>query len=428
MKTMLLLIGLCTLVCGCRGGGNNELLERDLRLQEDRLYQLQDALDQCQAMLDASRRENEAIKRELVGGDRGAMPESGVPGNIEGPSIEMPGDDAPASRLAPPKRKTSPSRKPKAQPDGVPDVDIDLGSPADAEEVPADPADEDAPRKRTSGRGASSKVTDKRVVKLALNRQLTGGLSHDGHMGDEGIMVVFEPRNAVGQLVKEPGDVSIVVVDPAVTGAGARVARWDFTADEVSQHFKKSALGQGLHFELPWPSNPPKHKKLQLFVRYVGSDGRKINADQPINIDSNDRQAKTWKQSASSSKSSGKSNTATNGATNRVPRDSIKRREPQFLTSQDPGKNANALQGKLDRLHDTWRESTSKESRGESKAVVAASEPGDVIRIPDGPNDPDIRAEAQARALAEAKADGRTPSAERKVEAVTERPMWKPYR
>ena len=442
MKTILLVCGLCLVVGGCRGGGGSELLERELRLQEDRLFQLQDALDQCQAMLDASRRENQAIKKEIISGDRGAATESGVPGGISGPTIEMPaGDDEPASRLTPPKRGGSPRRKLESEPEIVPGVEVEPGMPDEPEVVPADeiPAYEDAPRKRVGGRGASTAVTDKRIVKLALNKQLTGGLSHDGQAGDEGIMVVFEPRNAAGQLVKESGDVSIVVIDPAVSGPAARVARWDYTSDEVSQHFRKTALGQGLYFELPWPSQPPKHKKVQLFVRYTTTDGRKITADQPINVDSNDRQVKNWKQSASSGKPSGKSNTAKNGTAkgatlkDLVARDPMKRREPQFLTSKNPGSNVAADKSKSVKSPSTWEKT--REPRGMSPATIAASEPGDVIRIPDGPDDPDIRTAAEVRALAEAHADGRAPAelareprSERKPEAVSERPVWKPYR
>ena len=53
-------------------------------------------------------------------------------------------------------------------------------------------------------------------------------------------------------------------------------------------------------------------------------------------------------------------------------------------------------------------------SMGESiKTVIhknaGAMQPGDVIRIPDGPNDPDIRAAAEVRALAEAQAGGTSP-------------------
>ena len=59
-------------------------------------------------------------------------------------------------------------------------------------------------------------------TKLVINKRLTGGLDRDGHNGDEGVLVVFEPRDAQDRLVNAVGDVSIVVMDPALEGAAQR--------------------------------------------------------------------------------------------------------------------------------------------------------------------------------------------------------------
>ncbi len=55
-------------------------------------------------------------------------------------------------------------------------------------------------------------------TQLVINTRLTGGMDRDGHDGDEGILVVFEPRDAAGNLVKWPGKVSVVAMDPALEG------------------------------------------------------------------------------------------------------------------------------------------------------------------------------------------------------------------
>lgn len=260
------------LAAGCRGGGRNELIERELRMQEDKIYQLEDMLDQCHAMLDSSRRENEALKQRDESGATdsvgGGPPSSAVPPSIMGPTR----DDADVPGL----------EAPKIEP-GVPVSPS--GPDLDAPRAPGAPA-----------RGASygDEPGDEKVVRIVLNKQLTGGRTLSGDQQDEALTVVFEPRGASGRWVKALGDVSIVVLDPAKRGAEARVARWDFTADEAAACFKKSLIGRGFHFELPWPSNPPTSGSLRLFVRFTTPEGEKFTADATIPVNPPDRQARGW--------------------------------------------------------------------------------------------------------------------------------------
>ena len=80
---------------------------------------------------------------------------------------------------------------------------------------------------------------------------------------------------------------SVVVLDPAVLderGKAARVARWDFTAAETASLFRRTDSSRAIHLAMAWPADPPKHNKLHLFVRYVTADGRKLEADRPIEV------------------------------------------------------------------------------------------------------------------------------------------------
>ena len=79
------------------------------------------------------------------------------------------------------------------------------------------------------------------------------------------------------------GDVSIVVVDPQLEGREAKIARWDFESDEVEKHVRKNRDGGSLQFELPWPTMP-QHNDLRVFVRFTGFDGRRREANLPIDI------------------------------------------------------------------------------------------------------------------------------------------------
>jgi hypothetical protein len=108
-------------------------------------------------------------------------------------------------------------------------------------------------------------------------------------------MVAFQPQDANGKLVQTAGDVSVVILDPSKQGAEARVARWDFSSDEVSRRFRKSLLGgRNLQFDLPWPSDPPTNSRLHLFVRYVTPDGQKLIAERLIDVDPPVRRAGGW--------------------------------------------------------------------------------------------------------------------------------------
>ena len=35
---------------------------------------------------------------------------------------------------------------------------------------------------------------------------------------------------------------------------------------------------------MAWPADPPKHNRLHLFVRYVTADGRRLEANAPIDV------------------------------------------------------------------------------------------------------------------------------------------------
>jgi hypothetical protein len=257
---MLLLLSLCAL--GCKTDPNQVLIERDLRLQEDRIYELESMLEECCGAREATIRENQALKKELAGGDRGAGPD------YRSPASTSPGDSQPDRR---PRRDKTPKLEPPTielpEPSSTPPADLPGATPP---EVP--------------GGKQSALIGSGPPTQIVINKRLTGGLNRGAEPGDEGIMVAFEPRDAQGRLVKVPGAVSVVVLDPSLEGEAGRIARWDFELDEVPAHFRNTAFGRGLQFELPWPTDPPKNRDLRLFVRFITPEGRKITAETPITV------------------------------------------------------------------------------------------------------------------------------------------------
>ncbi len=133
--------------------------------------------------------------------------------------------------------------------------------------------------------GPRQDARDERVAKVVLNRRLTGGFNADRRLGDDGVMVVLEPRNEDDQLVARPGQIAVAVVDPILTGEDSHVARWEFESHEAMQYFRKTALGEGYHLDLRWPNRPPRHERLMLTVQFTSPEGKRFEVSQAVVVD-----------------------------------------------------------------------------------------------------------------------------------------------
>ena len=120
------------------------------------------------------------------------------------------------------------------------------------------------------------------MAQITLHPALTGGIGTGGRHGDEGLLVVVEPRDFGGNIVNAPGNISVALLDPALSGEQARLARWDFAAAET-QGMIRTGSQPGIHLRLPWTSTPA-HDRLKVFVRYTTRDGRKLQAERLIAV------------------------------------------------------------------------------------------------------------------------------------------------
>ncbi|MHB1033060.1 MAG: hypothetical protein ACYC35_02185 [Pirellulales bacterium] len=303
MKLWHLLIGGLVLAAlsGCRSNGSQEWLESEMRQLEDQVYQYQDEARRSQKQLEACQRENDALRKKLESkggqGGAGANPTSGapevnveVPGAPDGTSLAPPSVDAGTAEPADGAGAKTPETLPEPGRTSVNDLrEGESKAPATTPEAPAatpeTPEEQGPTINPVPSPGVGQAADSARVSTLAINRLLTGGFNTDGKPGDQGVTAVVEPRDSNGDLVNAPGAVSVVVVDPTLEGSRQRVARWDFTADQTASHFRQTALGKGLHLELPWPNRPPTNGHLKLYVRYQTRDGRKLIAQRDIDID-----------------------------------------------------------------------------------------------------------------------------------------------
>jgi hypothetical protein len=318
----------CLAAMGCNQAKYATLaLENENRDLEDRLYQQQAELDRQQRELEQCRRGQEVVRQPGVSADTSSPPptsapeKSGAP-DTSRPSISVDVPPQPAEELPPMFRdknteappfsggKTSPSKTPATPPEKnslqapafpgeSPRMEITVPGASRAgthESVPetlppTSPLPLQSPatprESKPDGRlppGTARTPDNSRVVGISLNDALTGGFQGEPQGGDKGLTLVLEPRDEQGHVVRVPAQVSVVLIDPALEGQAARVARWDFTADQVASLYRKAPWGEGYHLEMLWPDTPPVHSDLRLFVRYVTSDGRKLEMQQGIRL------------------------------------------------------------------------------------------------------------------------------------------------
>ncbi|MBN2024837.1 MAG: hypothetical protein JW809_18805 [Pirellulales bacterium] len=294
------LLGLAVLVAaGCRANPHIAALERELRLQEDRIYQLEDCLDDAQHSLASCEAEKESLEKRLVDrdGQRGPDDWSGIPTFApEPPKVDLPEDEfkstppeswksrQPSGKAPPAPVAPSDTLQPPTAPEFSPPGQTDsLRPPAPA---PGDSPDSPPPLWKPMQPDPTPPAEDgsaSQIEEISLG-DVVGGVPEGGGSA-AGMTILIQPRDAQGHPVVAAAPVSVVLIDPALPGESGRVARWDFPADAVADHLGQGGTAKGIRLVLPWPNGKPRNDRLHLFVRLTAPDGRKLEADLPIEID-----------------------------------------------------------------------------------------------------------------------------------------------
>lgn len=275
-------LALALLATGChyRERVNQDLWERELRLQEDCIDRLRWQLEDSQYALAEANRKIDTLKKEVdvLRGEEGAPP--AVPHSILGPTEDERGE-APRVPPAP--------RLPAIEP-GLPFTPGETGTGFEPSEESLPPPSASRTRVSPASHSSVNRAPlverldpDAEVDRIVIDSDRSGGLNTDGRPGDDVLSVVIEQFDKAGERVLAPGDITIVVVDPALDGDEGRIARWQFDAEEVEKQVRRNREGGAICYELPWPT-PPQHSDLRLFVRFATFDGRRLEADLPIDV------------------------------------------------------------------------------------------------------------------------------------------------
>ncbi len=319
----------CLLATGCRTNPDMVLLERENRLLQDENYRLKNRLNEFEdasvstisesptsmrdsAADDEPRRSSSSSRAKPLGG-RGKKTADDP--QLETPTIEMPSGEKPTSDLPDTLRRPV-GERPSVRPgrDSQSPAPDDGGASYRAPNGPRFPGvasvyqENDSTFRRVSATEPAMRnprlVNSRETAAVTLNRDATGGYDADGRPGDDGVVVALEPRDAKGNRIDAPASVNVAVIDPTLPGDEARVARWDFLPEQTAQMFRGDGVGRSMYVQAAWPKQPPKHRQLNLHVRYVTSDGRKFEVKQAITVALPGEKVARWRASERESGSS----------------------------------------------------------------------------------------------------------------------------
>ena len=245
-----ILLGAAVLACaGCQNTrASLTRVENENRRLEDRVYQLEDALNQHCDVVDNLDRENYQLRSQTVmvgssnnsatGNGSGNSPngnganDSGGTRNLTPPKVDI---GEPATPNGKSGTNGEPTEVPCLRPSDGPKPEFPRLLPSHG--TPATPASFDA-RSVENLKAASADC-----MRITLDR--LKGLRSRRHSGQPGIVFIVEPRDAGGKLVAAVGEVSLVVIDTERQGEPPRPARWDFAADQAVQCLRNTVLGRG---------------------------------------------------------------------------------------------------------------------------------------------------------------------------------------
>jgi hypothetical protein len=324
-----LLMGL--LLCnGCRStrDTNTELLHNELRLLEDVIYNQDDEIKDLEQDAEASKRENELLRKEIESLNKALQirAEGTLP---SAPSAGSSHRDPPKQPLFPnilQKKNTEPLPPAPVTPELPKQLELELPAPPGPMSTPViPPTGEEAPRfqggsyrEQSPYRAAqyqaatpdpapvlgpmletpipeskpsvaneqwtrSLSATPATVDHITIHPRLTGGHAVNKTPGDDGILVVFAPRNVADQPLDVRGAISVVLVDPTLK---ARTARWEYTIAESARYFKNTMQGgDAYHLDLRWTGQPPQNPDQEVHVRFTTADGQQHTAVHDIILD-----------------------------------------------------------------------------------------------------------------------------------------------
>lgn len=320
------MLGICLLSLlgntGCRSTTDNQidLLERELRVQEDYIYELEgyvvdysEKLRDCRGCSPSQTAVySEEVYEPAPASSSSKSTKKSTPrrSKQEKSIIDSPQEDLPS----PPAEQT-PGISPEDM--EVPEIEFQMEDPLtdanvqeELQQVAAveldyrsaegealmipDPVgfESDEPSSSETEEADESDLFDEEVlveqqpetVQRVAKRLEVKHLFRSGEedAAEKNLLTVVEALDENDEPVDLDGEVSLMVMTPEASGQMKRVKRWNFTAAETRSAWQSSDLGDGLHLELPLEAVRLPKAPLELWARLVTADGRKLLTKLPF--------------------------------------------------------------------------------------------------------------------------------------------------
>jgi hypothetical protein len=258
------LLSAIALAAGCQSGVERDVVQREMRQQEDQIYALEDYLSEYQQLLCDARSENEQLKQQMV---KGQFRDDNSSGKANGGSARP---SRPATSPSTPPGVREPEVAPRIAPPVVPPLDL-------SEPVVPPLKDQSAHEPEQHAREIQPAAAEIEVVgEVATAVVLRGEVELDDQTDGPRVLAEVEPVDDAGQLVNFRGRLSLMVLDPVAIEREQQLARWDFEPKDLGQLAKRAKHGTSFEFPLQLPAEVPKDRPLELWVRLLPEDGEKV--------------------------------------------------------------------------------------------------------------------------------------------------------
>lgn len=275
-----------------------DLYQRELRLQEDEIYRLEDYIEEYQGIVRGYRCKVEELEDQLV--ERRPSERS-----ISAPEAVDP-EPLPAPALSEPENRPDPPEP--LDMSGMPEIDMpetlsppveapsDFETPPGGDEPPlfnganATPIEPPAARvalaidesssRIKAAQASASIVTDETPPNpypyAALTEPIRPPTNIDPEIQlqlyeDGGAMVAIVTASDDALLIDFAGEASVMLTDPSIDGSQRRIARWDFTPEEIAIDLSEPML----RLPVLLPTDVPEGRTLRVWIRIVDSMGKK---------------------------------------------------------------------------------------------------------------------------------------------------------
>ncbi|MBX3433545.1 MAG: hypothetical protein KF847_09510 [Pirellulales bacterium] len=227
----------------------------------------------------------DAAPEELDAPAEELLPENFSPEELEAPELEI----GPTSDARPLETAPSYAATPGDEPEGFGDLALVLPDPA-ADDLPPEDgsallAAEDAALVRApdalqltaANPEEESPLVAGAPVQLVVRHLLRDDAGSDG-AEPQSLYVVVEAVDIHGRPATAIEATSIMLLREDAPGSFESIRRWDFSQEEAATAWQESALGAGLHFELPLRGAQLPAGPVQAWARIVQEDGTKLLA------------------------------------------------------------------------------------------------------------------------------------------------------